>query len=797
MAQVGETELNIQALARALWRRVWLLVLVAVAVAAGVYYALGFVDPLYTADTRILIEERESPFTRQPDSSAGAGAAFDESAILSQVEVLRSREIANAVIAKLDLTRRPEFDPARSPSMLSSLLIMLGLEEHPTDASIEQRVMEGYFERLSVYPIQKSRVIGVEFSATDPAAAAEVANAVTQSFVALQQDAKRQSAVAATEWLQQEIERLRGRVAEAEQAVADYRTNRGLFDVEQRGMEGSSLSTQQLGDINAELARARAARAEAEARAAAVQTLLDEGGALDSSTEVLNSQLVQRLRERQVALRAQVAELSTTLLPGHPRIRSLEGQVANLEEQIRQEAAKILTSLQTAARVAAARENSLVASLDAAKGDVSRSNDEEIELRALEREAAAQRELLESFLARYREAAARTDANYLPADARIISYAIAPRQPSFPKKVMMAVAAAVAALLLTTALLLLREFTSGRAFRVIGYGVPYTAAPAPAAPVDRTPPAAIDHVADPPALASPATEPELPFEAGAANPAESAEAVEESTASQEDAASDDDAEKHRESAEAALAAAMTASDSPPEVALAAAMSADDIPSASAEVADAETAEAQAPEKSELPDTPMAVETDHAGVAELAEIVASPAVRLALFSGAKGGEGAGEIAYSAARIAARQNVRCILIDVGRKPSAALGLERPGLGDLLSGDVAFGEAIRRDEEEGVHVIPLGMRGSDAPMQRIRLVVNALTHTYDKVIVVADGLDDWPDEFIRPDIAAVVCGPEATEATRNDIYDAVIGRGARNAVIVSYGGDADSGDEESAAA
>ena len=165
-----------------------------------------------------------------------------------------------------------------------------------------------------------------------------------------------------------------------------------------------------------------------------MQKLLDEGGALDASEEVLNSQLIQRLRERQVALRAQVAELSTTLLPGHPRIRALQGQVANLETQIRGETAKVLASLQTAARVAAAREESLLKSLNEAKGDVSRSNDQGIELRALEREATAQRDLLESFLSRYREAAARTDANYLPADARIISRAVAPGEAVLPEE---------------------------------------------------------------------------------------------------------------------------------------------------------------------------------------------------------------------------------------------------------------------------------------------------------------------------------------------------------------------------
>ena len=96
MAQIGETELDVHALSRALWRRAWLLAILTVAAAIGTYVGLGFVDPLYTADTRILIEERESPLTRPRDDSGDLSTDFDESAIQSQVEVLRSREIAEA-----------------------------------------------------------------------------------------------------------------------------------------------------------------------------------------------------------------------------------------------------------------------------------------------------------------------------------------------------------------------------------------------------------------------------------------------------------------------------------------------------------------------------------------------------------------------------------------------------------------------------------------------------------------------------------------------------------------------------
>src|SRR6185503_9638377 len=213
------------------WRRSWLLVLLAIIVGIGTYVGLGFVDPLYTADTSILIEQRESPLTRPREDTGAPQSDFDESAIQSQVEVVKSRGIADAVIDKLDLTHRPEFDPARRPSITRSILVLLGLNENPVDSSIRQRVMDSYFSRLSVFPLFKSRVIGIEFSAPKPELAADVANAVASAFVQLQQNAKRDSAVAATEWLQQEIERLRGRLADAEQSVADYRQKNSLFRV--------------------------------------------------------------------------------------------------------------------------------------------------------------------------------------------------------------------------------------------------------------------------------------------------------------------------------------------------------------------------------------------------------------------------------------------------------------------------------------------------------------------------------------------------------------------------------------
>lgn len=678
MVQLSGAELDMVHLLRALWRRLLVLAVLAAAVAAAAFLALGFVDPIYTADTQVLIEERESALSRPRQAPAEPLAIqFDEAAIQSQVEVLRSREIANRVIDQLDLVRVRTFDPAAQSSILDNVTVALGLSRAPTDQSRRQRVMDAYFRNLSVYPVGKSRVITVEFDSIDPDLAAQVANTVAETFIDLQSDSKRETVVAATGWLEREIAELRQRLNEAEERVERFRSGSELFET---GRVETNLSTQQLSDINAELARAKAARSEAEARADIVEVFLKEPGSVDISEEVLNSPLIQRLREREVGLRAEIAELSASLLPTHPRIQALQSQLADFERQIRLEAEKILQSLRSAARVAAARQAALQESLNEAKVVAARSNEELIELRALEREAASQRDLLEAFLGRYREALARTNSDYLPADARIISRALPPSSPSFPKRTMMAAFIGVSTFLVGAGLVLLREFMSGRAFRM-----------------DEAETADLEDMA----VAGHRSEPQLDVDAiGMAVP--------------------------------------------------------------------------------LPAMP--VPEDAPGTAEVARMLADPAVRVALFAGADGGEGAGEVALAAARLAAAEGARPVLLDVGVEPSPVLGAEgEPGLGELLSGKAAFGEVIRRMEGARIHYIAMGSAEDDPPLQRLSLVIGALSHTYDKVVVVADALADWPAEHVRPDLAAIICGAGRAEAGRKAVYEWVLEQGARSAVVV----------------
>jgi Mrp family chromosome partitioning ATPase len=166
---------------------------------------------------------------------------------------------------------------------------------------------------------------------------------------------------------------------------------------------------------------------------------------------------MRRLSEQRVTLRAQLAEQSSTLLDNHPRIKELKAQLGDLDRQIRDEAAKISRSLDNDARIAGSRVESLSAALDQLKKQAASSNGQDVQLRALEREAKAQRDLLESYLAKYREANTRENIDAAPGEGRIISRAIVSNTPAYPKKLPIVLIATLATLLLSTGLIVTGE----------------------------------------------------------------------------------------------------------------------------------------------------------------------------------------------------------------------------------------------------------------------------------------------------------------------------------------------------
>ncbi|MBK0020723.1 exopolysaccharide transport family protein [Brucella pseudogrignonensis] len=454
-----DADIDIGALFASL-RRNWLLIISGAAIMAVLAWIICLlITPDYRAETRILIESRESVFTRPNGEATTERPVMDPEGVKSQVEVLTSGDLLKQVADRLKLTQNEAFTSTNIKPW-TRVLILLGMRNNPENLTPEERVLQILRQNLQVFNVAGSRVIVVQYTSASAQEAADIANAVADAYIGLQGAAKLQSNDDATGWLAPEIEDLRGKVRDSEKKVADYRAAQGLLT----GQTNSTIAAQQLTEVTTELTRLRTNRAASEARAESVRQALASGVPVDTLPDVVASGMMQRLAERRIELNAQIADLSVTLLEGHPRIKALRSQLADLDRQINAEGRKLLASLNNEVNAAKLREDELNRELNRVKAQAAQAGAQEVELRALEREAAAQRQLLETYLTRYREAASRTDRNYVPADARIFSRADAPAVPYYPKILPIVSATFVAGLLILSIFVLLRELFSGRAF---------------------------------------------------------------------------------------------------------------------------------------------------------------------------------------------------------------------------------------------------------------------------------------------------------------------------------------------
>jgi len=465
-ASQQDVDIDLGGLFGAIWRNRMRVLMATVASAGLAFAGASLITPTYKSETRLLIETREPAFTTGADRAQGREQppVLDELGIVSQVQLLKSADLIKQVARDMKLYELEEFDPTAKPSALSDLFVLVGLKKNPLELAPEERVLKEFNEKLAVYQVEKSRVIGIEFTSKDPRLAAEIPNEMAKVYMSLQSGAKLDTNSEATRWLEPEIANLREKVREAEQKVAEYRAQSDLLPTG----ENATFAVKQLNDISSELARVRGERANAEARAEGVRAVLQAGGAPDTLSDVVGSQMIQRLKESESQIQGQISDLSTSLLDGHPRLKGLRSQLEGIRGQIKAETRKILSSLENEAKTARFRETQLVQQLNTVKADTARAGEDEVGLKALEREATAQRQLLETYLARYREATSRTGSNSTPADARVISAAVEPTEVAFPKVLPITLVGGLAGFALSAVAILLAELFSGRALKPVG-----------------------------------------------------------------------------------------------------------------------------------------------------------------------------------------------------------------------------------------------------------------------------------------------------------------------------------------
>ncbi len=394
-----------------LFLRHWFIVFAVMTVAIGGAVAyLVLVTPKFTALGQVLV----APPTIQADAQSAVGnqrAEIDD--VPSEAALLRSRLLASAVIRQLGLDTDEEFAadsdlPIDSPARIDA-------------------VIQAFLENLSVEASTESRVIDVYFKSADPEKAAEVVNTLMDLYVANQLDYRRQKASQATERLENVVEELRAEVEEAEAAVRNYRTENNLLQG-----QGSDLTANRVTGLNAEVVAAQRNLTVLRTELAELESATQRNGSAATAPRVINSPLIQRLRDREVEVARTQAELSSQYGPRHPRMIQIANELKDVRGNIQTEIGKIVESLRSEVAAARAGVTFLRQQLEEVEAQSVQARGAEAKLNELVQEASDKREMLNNFRVRLRQTRATRD--MIEPTARVYSQADTPAEPSSPQK---------------------------------------------------------------------------------------------------------------------------------------------------------------------------------------------------------------------------------------------------------------------------------------------------------------------------------------------------------------------------
>lgn len=449
-------QIGLKDLLMILSRRKWPLIGTIVLVTGLGVLAAQMMTPLYTAQTSVMVDPREQQVVNI--ESVMSGLAPGAETMESEIEVIRSDALAQRVIAQTGLDRTAEFNPqiaAQEAAAEESILDInwrapvdwvkerLGMveEPEPVDPELRRRELEtaiiaNFQSRLSVGAVGRSRVIDIAFTSKNPQLASEVANAVASLYITQQLEAKFDARQRANQWLSERLARLREEVEASERAVEQFRASNGIVE----GRD-TRLVNEQISGINTQVIAARAEYSALSAQLSSLEGAVRSRGAR-AALDGTDNPVVTNLRSQEAALRQREAELLNTLGPRHPQVVDIKSQIADIQRQIGSEAQSRVEALRSQVAVSRDRLASLESAMQRLQTEASELNALEVDFRALEREAQANRTLFENFLNRYKET---QEVDIDQPNAYIVSNAGLPLSPSFPDKKLMIVAAFVVA----------------------------------------------------------------------------------------------------------------------------------------------------------------------------------------------------------------------------------------------------------------------------------------------------------------------------------------------------------------
>ncbi|HUZ48005.1 MAG TPA: polysaccharide biosynthesis tyrosine autokinase [Terriglobia bacterium] len=392
-----------------LLKRRWTILAITFAVTTLVTIFAFKTRPIYRATARVEVEAASQYQTMQNlDQPPPTSDTF----LKTQVDVLKSDNLAWTTIEQLRLDRNPKFN---------SLARGAGESQEPEGAA-RTRLVQTFKSALNVQLADGTEILEVSFESPDPALAARVSNALVSNYTQYNfltmYDATRQ----ASAWLEQRMDEMKAQVEKSQQALVDYERKNSIIDIGNR----QSVLEARLANLSADMTTAQNDLAQKQSVYQLAQANPQDVGLL------VQDMLLQQLEGKYGDLKTQYVDLMGRYGPNFPKVVRVHDQMNEVQSLMGQEQKRAFSQIQHDQQAALGREQILAAAVDKEKEEIGKSNQLLIEQNILQHEFETNQDLYDSLLKHVKNAT--ISAGLKANNVHVVDQAMTPTVPVRPQK---------------------------------------------------------------------------------------------------------------------------------------------------------------------------------------------------------------------------------------------------------------------------------------------------------------------------------------------------------------------------
>jgi len=407
-------------------KRKWTIFTIFLIVTIAGTIASFLATPIYQADLTVNIE-REKPSVVDFQSAAQYDNSRDWYFFQTQLELLKSRRLAEKVSAKLgldNLVTASEGSPLKQ--WVKDWLIQLGIKETSTETELATSTdsitdsASMLLGGISVSQVRDSNIYNISYQSPDPDMAMRVVNAWAEAFIESNIERRIDSTSYARDFLQNRLQQFEEKLKESENQLLEFARANEIINLDER----QTITTLKLQDVNSALNEAEQERIKAESIFRQLQ-----GSSAQGFVQVLENPVVQQLKQAKAVLEVEYQENLKVFKPAYPKMVQLRSQIDQIQAKINEEVSNVRSSIRATYEAAKSQEELLKARLEEVKEEVAVIQDRGIQYNILKREVDTTRQLYDDILQRLKEVGVAT-----AVEANNISVVDRAQKPEFPFK---------------------------------------------------------------------------------------------------------------------------------------------------------------------------------------------------------------------------------------------------------------------------------------------------------------------------------------------------------------------------